>query len=75
MSTLYIQTSGDITADMISSKLFHTGGSVAARIPTGWMDPTLEVTPIRDSRSGRIHLRQNADAHPERFFEFLREKP
>jgi hypothetical protein len=62
-------------ADMISSKLFRTGGSVAVRIPAGWMDPALEVTLIRDSRSGRIYLTQNADTHPEGFFEFLRGKP
>jgi len=58
--TVYIHTPGDIMADMISSKLFRTGGSVAVRIPAGWMDPALEVTLIRDSRSGRIYLTQKA---------------
>jgi virulence-associated protein VagC len=66
---------GTIMADMVTTKLFRTGGSVALRIPAGWMDPAREVTLVRDRRSGRIYLTQNGEAHPEDFFQFLRGQP
>ncbi len=61
--------------DMLTAKLFRTGGSVAVRIPAGWMDPDADVTLVRDSRSGRIYLSQNNEANPEGFFELLRGQP
>jgi len=63
---------GGIMTYMVTTKLFRTGGSVALRIPAGWMDPARQVTLIRDGRSGRIYLTQDGETHPEAFFEFLR---
>jgi len=60
--------------DMISSKLFRTGGSVAVRIPAGWMDPasrspSFVTLALVGFISHKMRMRIRG------FFEFLRGKP
>ena len=58
--------------DVVRTKLFRNGGSVAVRIPAGWLDPSKEVALTRDVRTGRIYLGQEGTIDPQSFFEFLR---
>lgn len=56
--------------NMITTKLFRNGGSVAVRIPAGWLDADGEVTLERDEQSGQILLYQRgsrADSLLERW--------
>jgi len=46
---------------MITTKLFRNGGSMAVRIPAGWLLPEAEVTLERDAQSGEIRLTQQAN--------------
>ena len=59
-------------ADMVRSKMFKTGGSVAVRIPVGWLDPTVEVTLHRNRHTGRVTISQDLSHEPDTFFDFLR---
>lgn len=61
--------------DMIHTKLFRTGGSVALRIPAGWLDPDQPVTLHRDTQSGRIYVNQGDPFDTQDFFDFLRDRP
>lgn len=61
--------------DVIHTKLFRTGGSVALRIPAGWLDPNQPVTLHRDVRTGRIYATQGEGFDPQDFFDFLRGEP
>lgn len=61
-------------ADMIQTKLFRTGGSVALRIPAGWLDPARPVELFRDPHTGRVYATQNNDVDTQDFFDFLRGK-
>jgi len=47
--------------NMITTKLFRNGGSMAVRIPAGWLLPEAEVTLERDAQSGEIRLTQQAN--------------
>jgi virulence-associated protein VagC len=57
--------------DMTTSKLFRTGGSVALRIPAGWLDPNAPVTLVRDERTGRVYLNQSDPLDTQDFFDFM----
>lgn len=57
--------------DMTTSKLFRTGGSVALRIPAGWLDPEAPVTLVRDERTGRVYLNQSDPLDTQDFFDFM----
>ena len=57
--------------DMTTSKLFRTGGSVALRIPAGWLDPNTPVTLVRDERTGRVYLNQSDPLDTQDFFDFM----
>lgn len=58
--------------DMIHTKLFRTGGSVALRIPAGWLDPDQPVTLHRDPHTGRIYANQGEPFDSQDFFDFMR---
>ena len=58
--------------DMVSTKMFRTGGSVAVRIPAGWLDPTKPVHLIRQEHTGRIYVSQGDAQDPDVFFNLLR---
>lgn len=62
-------------AHVVTSKLFKTGGSVALRIPAGWLDPLVEVTLERNPHTGRITLSQRRHSSGEDFFSFLEGQP
>ena len=57
--------------DMTTTKLFRTGGSVALRIPAGWLNPEAPVTLVRDERTGRIYLNQSDPLDTQDFFDFM----
>jgi len=57
--------------DMTTTRLFRTGGSVALRIPAGWLDPNAPVTLVRDERTGRVYLNQSDPLDTQDFFEFM----
>lgn len=59
--------------DMVRSKMFKTGGSVAVRIPAGWLDPALEVTLHRNPHTRRVTISQDPSHESEPFFDFLRD--
>ena len=59
-------------ADVVHTKLFRTGGSVALRIPAGWLDPNRPVDLFRDPHTGRIYATQGNDLDTNDFFDFLR---
>jgi virulence-associated protein VagC len=61
-------------ADMIQTKLFRTGGSVALRIPAGWLDPGRPVELFRDPHTGRVYATQDTPVDTQDFFDFLRGK-
>lgn len=61
--------------DVIHTKLFRTGGSVAVRIPAGWLNPDQPVSLHRDPRTGRLYLNQGEPFETEDFFDFLRGEP
>lgn len=63
---------GGIMRDVVFNKPFKTGGSVAVRIPAGWLDPALEVALSRNPHTGRISISQTGARRDEDFFEFLR---
>ncbi|MCF8549508.1 MAG: hypothetical protein K9G09_01230 [Pontimonas sp.] len=56
---------------MTTTRLFRTGGSVALRIPAGWLDPNAPVTLVRDERTGRVYLNQSDPLDTQDFFEFM----
>ncbi len=60
--------------DMVHTKLFRTGGSVALRIPAGWLDPERPVTLSRDPHTGRVYASQGDPVDAQDFFDFLRGK-
>jgi hypothetical protein len=62
-------------ADVMTTKFFRNGGSIALRIPAGWFDPEEDITLVRDSRTGRVYLNQGDAFDPEDFFDFMRGKP
>jgi len=47
--------------NIITTKLFRNGGSMAVRIPSGWLLPEAEVTLERDAQSGEIRLNQRTN--------------
>ena len=59
--------------NMVSTKLFRNGGSVAVRIPAGWLNPDKGVHLVRDHTTGRIYISQTP-LHIDGFFDFLRGK-
>lgn len=59
--------------NMVSTKLFRNGGSVAVRIPAGWLDPDKGVHLVRDDNTGRIYISQTP-LDIDGFFDFLRDK-
>jgi virulence-associated protein VagC len=65
---------GGMMGDVVTNKLFKTGGSVAVRIPAGWLDPAQEVALSRNPHTGRITISQAGAGQGEDFFEFLRGK-
>jgi hypothetical protein len=62
-------------ADMVRTKPFRTGGSIAIRIPAGWIEAQEQVTLVRDPTTGRVYLTQTGDIDPQAFFDFLRGQP
>jgi virulence-associated protein VagC len=46
-------------ADVVTSKTFRNGGSLAIRIPAGWVSDG-EVTLTRDPKTGEISVSQRA---------------
>ena len=62
-------------ADVVTTKFFRNGGSIALRIPAGWFDPEQDITLVRDSRTGRVYLNQGDAFDAEDFFDFMRGKP
>ena len=74
MYILDIYIFGGIMGDVVINKLFKTGGSVAVRIPAGWLDPAQEVALSRNPHTGRITISQTGARADEDFFEFLRGK-
>jgi hypothetical protein len=58
--------------DMIHTKLFRTGGSVALRIPAGWLDPARPVDLFRDPHTGRVYATQDNPVDTQDFFDFMR---
>lgn len=60
-------------ADVITTKLFRNGGSLAVRIPAGWVSEG-EITLSRDVNTGRIVLSQDQDFDPNSFFDFVRSR-
>lgn len=61
--------------DVVHTKLFRTGGSVALRIPAGWLNPDEPVTLHRDPHTGRIYANQGESFDVHDFFDFLRGEP
>ena len=60
MSILYIDILiGGKVADVITTKLFRNGGSLAVRIPAGWVNEG-EITLSRNPISGDILISQKA---------------
>lgn len=59
--------------NMVSRKLFKNGGSVAVRIPAGWLDPDKGVQLVLDDTTGRIYISQTP-LDIDGFFDFLRDK-
>lgn len=59
--------------NMVSTKLFRNGGSVAVRIPAGWLNPDKGVHLVRDDTTGRIYISQTP-LDIDGFFDFLRDK-
>jgi hypothetical protein len=59
-------------SDMVHTKLFRTGGSVAVRIPAGWLDPNRPVNLFRDPHTGRVYATQDKPLDTQDFFDFLR---
>ena len=60
-------------ADVIKTKTFRNGGSLAVRIPAGWLSDG-ELSISRDTRTGRIVITQDADFNPNEFFNFVRKR-
>ena len=60
--------------DVVITKLFKTGGSVAVRIPAGWLDPARDVALSRNPYTGCITISQDDAVLDDDFFEFLRGK-
>lgn len=60
--------------DMVTTKLFRNGGSIAVRIPARWLEPTLEVRLIREPSTGRVYLTQDLEHDPEAFFRFMEKR-
>ena len=58
--------------DVVHTKLFRTGGSVALRIPAGWLNPEQPVDLFRDPHTGRVYASQGEGVDTEDFFDFLR---
>jgi hypothetical protein len=72
MYILYIYIPSEATLmDVTTTKLFRTGGSVALRIPAGWLDPEAPVTLVRDERTGRVYLNQSDPLDTQDFFDFM----
>ena len=61
-------------ADVIKTKTFRNGGSLAVRIPAGWVDADKDLYLSRDRRTGRIFLSQDRPVDPNRFFDFVKER-
>jgi hypothetical protein len=61
---------GGKVADVITTKLFRNGGSLAVRIPAGWVSEG-EITLSRDVNTGRIFLSQDQAFDPNSFFDFV----
>ena len=52
-------------SDVVRTRFFRNGGSVALRIPAGWFDAEQDVTLVRDQRTGRVYVIQgDAFDHP-----------
>jgi virulence-associated protein VagC len=60
--------------DMVTTKLFRNGGSLAVRIPAKWLEPDLEVRLIREPSTGRVFLTQDLEHDPEAFFSFMEKR-
>jgi hypothetical protein len=58
-------------ADVVTTKLFRNGGSLAVRIPAGWLAEG-EITLSREERTGRIYISQDTQFDPNEFFRFVR---
>ena len=61
-------------ADVVTTKFFRNGGSIALRIPAGWFNPEEDITLVRDPRTGRVYLNQGDSCDPGDFFDFMRGK-
>ena len=61
---------GGKVADVVTTKLFRNGGSLAVRIPAGWVNEG-EITLSRDVNTGRIILSQDQDFDPISFFNYV----
>ena len=62
-------------SDVVRTRFFRNGGSVALRIPAGWFDAEQDVTLVRDQRTGRVYVTQGDAFDPEDFFDFMRDAP
>ena len=74
MYILNIYIIGGMMADMVTNKPFKTGGSLAVRIPAGWLDISRDVALTRNPHTGRITISQDSAGEDADFFEFLRGK-
>lgn len=61
-------------ADVVKTKLFKNGGSLAVRIPAGWLEAESQIKLIREPATGRIYLTQDLDEDPEAFFNFMQNR-
>lgn len=57
--------------DVVRTKTFRNGGSLAVRIPAGWVDEG-ELSLTRDSRTGRIVITQDPAFNPDEFFDYVK---
>lgn len=59
--------------NMVTTKLFRNGGSNAVRIPSGWLDPKLEVHMTFNQKTGRISISQDTAGDANSFFSYVRQ--
>lgn len=58
-------------SDVVTTKFFRNGGSFAVRIPSGWLNPDIEVQLVRDPKTGRVYLNQGGPLDPSGFLDFM----
>lgn len=56
--------------DVVKTKTFKNGGSIAVRIPAGWITEG-DVLLSRDVRTGRILISQASGFDPNGFFDYV----